>query len=74
MDPRLRGDDGEIEMSTPSNSNAGNTKEAPTEPFKRSVAVLPEGDRQEPELEVTFAAERPACRRARRGCRSPRAR
>src|SRR5262252_4217756 len=59
MGPRLRGDDGEIEMSTPSNSKFRNTKEAPTEPFKRSVASCLKAIAKTPELDVSFAAERP---------------
>src|SRR3954466_11924437 len=60
MGPRLRGDDGEIEMSTSSsNSKFRNTKEAPTEPFKRSVASCLKAIAKSPELDVSFAAERP---------------
>ncbi len=47
-------------MSTSSsNSKFRNTKEAPTEPFKRSVASCLKAIAKSPELEVTFAAERP---------------
>src|SRR4051794_19116696 len=59
MDPGLRRDDGEIEMSTTSNSKFRNTKEAPTEPFKRSVASCLKAIAKAPELDVSFAAERP---------------
>src|SRR5437660_11952973 len=46
-------------MSTSSNSKFRNTKEAPTEPFKRSVASCLKAIAKTPELEVSFAAERP---------------
>ncbi|MHC2290479.1 cobaltochelatase subunit CobT [Bradyrhizobium barranii] len=47
-------------MSTSSsNSKFRNTKEAPTEPFKRSVASCLKAIAKSPELEVSFAAERP---------------
>ena len=46
-------------MSTPSNSKFRNTKEAPTEPFKRSVASCLKAIAKAPELDVSFAAERP---------------
>ncbi len=60
MGPRFRGDDIEIEMSTSSsNSKFRNTKEAPTEPFKRSVASCLKAIAKSPELDVSFAAERP---------------
>ena len=60
MGLRLRGHDGEIEMSTSSsNSKFRNTKEAPTEPFKRSVASCLKAIAKSPELDVSFAAERP---------------
>src|SRR5213075_41409 len=42
-----------------SNSKFRNTKEAPTEPFKRSVASCLKALARAPELDVTFAAERP---------------
>src|SRR6266702_4059434 len=58
MGPGLRQDDGEIEMTT-SNSKFRNTKEAPTEPFKRSVASCLKAIAKTPELDVSFAAERP---------------
>src|SRR3989442_10902943 len=45
-------------MST-SNSKCGSTKEAPTEPFKRAVTSCLRAIARAPELEVTFAAERP---------------
>src|SRR4051794_27896077 len=46
-------------MSTTSNSKFRNTKEAPTEPFKRSVASCLKAIAKAPELDVSFAAERP---------------
>jgi cobaltochelatase CobT len=47
-------------MSTSSsNSKFRNTKEAPTEPFKRSVASCLKAIAKSPELDVSFAAERP---------------
>ena len=58
MGPGLRRDDGESEMTT-SNSKFRNTKEAPTEPFKRSVASCLKAIAKSPELDVSFAAERP---------------
>src|SRR5437016_12451275 len=45
-------------MST-SNSKFRSTKEAPTEPFKRAVTSCLRAIARAPELEVTFAAERP---------------
>src|SRR5437762_5378894 len=44
---------------TTSNSKFRNTKEAPTEPFKRSVASCLKAIAKAPELDVSFAAERP---------------
>ena len=44
---------------TTSNSKFRNTKEAPTEPFKRSVAACLKAIAKSPELDVSFAAERP---------------
>ena len=35
------------------------SKEAPTEPFKRSVSACLKAIAKKPELEVSFAAERP---------------
>ena len=47
-------------MSTsPSNKFRTGPKEAPTEPFKRSVASCLRAIAKRPELEVSFAAERP---------------
>jgi cobaltochelatase CobT len=48
-------------MSTPPPSNKFRTgpKEAPTEPFKRAVTSCLRAIARAPELEVTFAAERP---------------
>ena len=37
----------------------GGSKEAPTEPFKRAVTACLRAIAKTPELEVTFAAERP---------------
>jgi len=45
-------------MST-SNSKFRSSKEAPTEPFKRAVTSCLRAIARKPELEVTFAAERP---------------
>src|SRR5215468_8702629 len=42
-----------------SNSKFRNTREAPTEPFKRSVASCLKAIAKTPELDVSFAAERP---------------
>jgi cobaltochelatase CobT len=42
-----------------SNSKFRNTREAPTEPFKRSVASCLKAIARTPELDVSFAAERP---------------
>src|SRR6187200_3092001 len=42
-----------------SNSKFRSTREAPTEPFKRSVASCLKAIAKAPELDVTFAAERP---------------
>ena len=42
-----------------SNSKFRNNREAPTEPFKRSVASCLKAIAKTPELDVTFAAERP---------------
>src|SRR3569623_3729963 len=44
---------------TTSNSKFRNTKEAPTEPFTRSVASCLKAIAKPPELDVSFAAERP---------------
>ena len=46
-------------MTTSSNKFRTGTKEAPTEPFKRSVTACLRAIARKPELEVTFAAERP---------------
>src|ERR1700759_1286487 len=47
-------------MTTPSNSKfRTGSKEAPTEPFKRAVTSCLRAIAKTPELEVTFAAERP---------------
>jgi cobaltochelatase CobT len=44
---------------TTSNSKFRGTREAPTEPFKRAVTSCLRAIAKTPELEVTFAAERP---------------
>src|SRR3982075_528616 len=44
---------------TTSNSKFRSSKEAPTEPFKRAVTSCLRAIARKPELEVTFAAERP---------------
>src|ERR1700712_628209 len=60
MGPRLRGDDGGENSMTTSNSKfRTGSKEAPTEPFKRAVTSCLRAIAKSPELEVTFAAERP---------------
>ena len=46
-------------MSAPSNRKAGTPAEAPQEPFKRAVAGCMRAMARTPQLEVTFAAERP---------------
>ena len=46
-------------MST-SNRKPAQPKESPAEPFKRSVAACLRAIARQPELEVTFAADRPA--------------
>ena len=46
-------------MSTSNSKFRGSSKEAPTEPFKRSVSACLKAIAKKPELEVTFAAERP---------------
>src|ERR1700709_1487665 len=47
-------------MTTPSNSKfRTGSREAPTEPFKRAVTSCLRAIAKAPELEVTFAAERP---------------
>src|SRR6201989_931790 len=60
MGPRLRGDDGgEVPMSTSNSKFRTGSKEAPTEPFKRAVTSCLRAIAKAPELEVTFASERP---------------
>ena len=61
-------------MSTSNIKFRTGSKEAPTEPFKRAVTSCLRAIAKAPELEVTFAAERPGLRPARRGCRNRRAR
>src|SRR5215203_1369510 len=43
-----------------SNRKPGEKKEAPTEPLKRSVAACMRAVARKPDLEVTFASDRPA--------------
>src|SRR3981189_3393122 len=66
MGPCVRRDDGggdapgnEIEMTTSNSKFRTGSKEAPTEPFKRAVTSCLRAIAKKPELEVTFAAERP---------------
>src|SRR6516165_7655308 len=50
------------EIAAPMSSNSkpkGPVKEAPTEPFKRAVTSCLRAIARQPELEVSFAAERP---------------
>src|ERR1700691_2836767 len=46
-------------MSTSNSKFRTGPKEAPTEPFKRSVTACLRAIAKKPELEVSFAAERP---------------
>ena len=46
-------------MSTSNSKFRTGSKEAPTEPFKRAVTSCLRAIAKAPELEVTFAAERP---------------
>src|SRR5260221_2263870 len=60
MGPCVRRDDGgEVEMSTSNSKFRTGAKEAPTEPFKRAVTSCLRAIARAPELEVSFAAERP---------------
>src|SRR6059058_20613 len=60
MGPCFRRDDGgEVVMSTSNSKFRTGSKEAPTEPFKRAVTSCLRAIARAPELEVTFAAERP---------------
>src|SRR5712672_3601187 len=66
MGPGLRRDDDgtgttgqETEMTTSNSKFRTGSKEAPTEPFKRAVTSCLRAIAKTPELEVTFAAERP---------------
>src|SRR3979490_2006842 len=64
MGPCFRRDDGgegEIKaiMTTSNTKFRTGSKEAPTEPFKRAVTACLRAIAKKPELEVTFAAERP---------------
>jgi cobaltochelatase CobT len=54
-----RDDGGEVEMTTSNTKFRTGSKEAPTEPFKRAVTACLRAIAKAPELEVTFAAERP---------------
>ena len=47
-------------MLTPTNRKLASPKVAPQEPFKRAVASCMRAMARTPELEVTFAAEKPA--------------
>src|SRR3954468_965824 len=46
-------------MTTSNSKFRTGSKEAPTEPFKRAVTACLRAIARKPELEVTFAAERP---------------
>src|ERR1700712_3233303 len=60
MGPCFRRDDGNRASMTTSNSKfRTGAKEAPPEPFKRAVTACLRAIAKMPELEVTFAAERP---------------
>jgi cobaltochelatase CobT len=60
MGPGFRRDDGgEVAMTTSNSKFRTGSKEAPTEPFKRAVTSCLRAIARAPELEVTFAAERP---------------
>ena len=60
MGPRFRGDDPHgASMSTSNFKFKTGSKESPTEPFKRAVTSALRAIAKQPELEVTFAAERP---------------
>src|SRR4030081_1665189 len=60
MGPCFRGDDGgEVVMKTWNQKFRIGSKEAPTEPFKRAVTACLRAIAKKPELEVTFASERP---------------
>src|ERR1700716_1963218 len=60
MGPCFRRDDGgEVAMTTSNSKFRTGSKEAPTEPFKRAVTSCLRAIAKTPELEVTFAAERP---------------
>src|SRR6202166_3510207 len=50
---------GEATMTTSNSKFRTGSKEAPTEPFKRAVTACLRAIAKKPELEVTFAAERP---------------
>src|ERR1700744_4561039 len=54
-----RDDGGEVAMSTSNSKFRTGSKEAPTEPFKRAVTSCLRAIARAPELEVSFAAERP---------------
>ncbi|HZB63329.1 MAG TPA: hypothetical protein VE423_11745, partial [Microvirga sp.] len=43
-----------------SNRKPGDKKEAPAEPLKRSIAGTMKAIARKPDLEVTFASDRPA--------------
>src|ERR1700719_3426049 len=60
MGSRVRGDDDSRATMTTSNTKfRTGSKEARPEPFKRAVTACLRAIAKKPELEVTFAAERP---------------
>ena len=74
--PEVVGERGAV-LKSPRGQMASNIKskpspkESPTEPFKRAVTGCLRAIARKPDLEVTFAAERPGLiAAARRGCRS----
>src|SRR5512140_189129 len=59
MAPEFGTPDDESRMTTSNQKFRGGSKEAPNEPFKRAVTGCLRAIAKKPELEVTFAAERP---------------
>src|SRR3979490_1203141 len=61
MGPRFRGDDDPAEATMPTSNSKFRigSKEPPTAPFKRAVPACLRAIARSPELEVSFAAERP---------------
>ena len=57
-------------MLTPTNRKPASPKEAPQEPFKRAVASCMRAMARTPQLEVTFAAEKPTLIGAGEGARA----